>query len=257
MTAIRQAFIMTHRELLSLLRQPWWIAISLVQPVIWLLLYGALFKRVVDIPGFHSGSYIQFLAPGVVMMTALFGAGWGGMGLLNDIERGVVDRFLMAPVRKGSIIAGRLLQSVISIVIQSIIIVILALIVGAHFPNGILGIVVMILLGALLGASFGAISNGIALLARREETLIAVMNFMLLPLTFLSAAFMQQNLMPGWMQSTASYNPVNWAVTAGRAAILPDTDWSMVAQKTGLLIVFLIVCSAFATRAFRSYQRSV
>ena len=120
-----------------------------------------------------------------------------------------------------------------------------------------LGIVVMIFLGALLGSSFGAISNGIALLARREETLIAVMNFMLLPLTFLSAAFMQQDLMPGWMRSTASCNPVNWAVTAGRAAVLPNTDWTMVAQKTGLLLVLLVVCSVFATRAFRSYQRSV
>ena len=115
----------------------------------------------------------------------------------------------------------------------------------------------MIFLGALLGSSFGAISNGIALLARREETLIAVMNFMLLPLTFLSAAFMQQDLMPGWMQSTASFNPVNWAVTAGRAAVLPNTDWTMVAQKTGLLLVLLVVCSVFATRAFHSYQRSV
>ena len=135
MIALRQSWIMTHRGLLSLIRQPWWIAISLVQPIIWLLLYGALFKRVVDIPGFHSTSYIQFLVPGVVMMTALFGSGWGGMGLLNDIERGVVDRFLMAPVHRGSIIAGRILQNVISIVIQSIIIVVLALIVGASFPT--------------------------------------------------------------------------------------------------------------------------
>ena len=64
-------------------------------------------------PGFHSTSYIQFLAPGVVMMTALFGAGWGGMSMISDIDRGVVDRFLMSPVHRGSIMAGRVLQSVL------------------------------------------------------------------------------------------------------------------------------------------------
>jgi ABC-2 type transport system permease protein len=83
------------------------------------------------------------------------------------------------------------------------------------------------------------------------------MNFLLLPLTFLSAAFMQQSLMPDWMQSVAEVNPVNWAVQAGREASLGGTDWSMVAGRIGLLVALLAVCSVFATRAFRSYQRSV
>ena len=100
------------RELRSLLRQPWWIAITLVQPIIWLLLYGALFKRVVEIPGFHADVLHPVpRRPGVVMMTALFSAGWGGMGMIEDIDRGVVDRFLVSPARRSSMIAGRLLQS--------------------------------------------------------------------------------------------------------------------------------------------------
>jgi len=77
-TALREAGYIMGRELRSLLRQPWWIAITLVQPIIWLLLYGALFKKVVEIPGFEATSYIQFLTPGVVVMTALFSAGWAG-----------------------------------------------------------------------------------------------------------------------------------------------------------------------------------
>ena len=190
-------------------------------------------------------------------MTALFSAGWGGMGMIEDINRGVVDRFLVSPARRSSMIAGRLLQAMLVILIQSVIIIVLAWIVGARFPNGLAGIVVLIAVAALLGASFGALSNGLALLARREETLIAVMNFLLLPLTFLSAAFMQQSLMPSWMQSVAEVNPVNWAVQAGREASLGGTDWSMVAGRIGLLAVLLAACSAFATRAFRSYQRSV
>ncbi len=98
-----------------------------------------------------------------------------------------------------------------------------------------MGIAVLIALASLLGASFGALSNGLALLARREETVIAVMNFVLLPLTFLSTAFMQKDLIPGWMQRVADVNPVNWAVEAGRASVLPGTDWSMVLTRLGLL----------------------
>jgi ABC-2 type transport system permease protein len=83
---------MTVRHLMALWRQPWWIAVSLVQPVIWLLLFGALFEAVTDIPGFGSTNYIQFLAPGVVVMTAFFGAGWAGMPVIEDIDRGVIER---------------------------------------------------------------------------------------------------------------------------------------------------------------------
>jgi ABC-2 type transport system permease protein len=256
MTALRQGWFMMNRHLLNLWRQPIWIAVTLVQPVIWLLLYGALFKSVVKIPGFHSGSYIQFLAPGIVVMTALFSSGWSGMAVIDDIDKGVVDRFLVSPAVRGSLIMGRLLQGTVVIVVQSLIIVGLALIVGARFPNA-WGVIVLIALASLLGASFGALSNGLALLARREETVIAVMNFVLLPLTFLSTTFMQRNLIPKWMQRAADVNPVNWAVEAGRAAVLPGTDWGMVGTRVALLAGLCVVCLALSTRAFRAYQRSV
>jgi ABC-2 type transport system permease protein len=257
MTLAQHTFYMTIRHVRELLRQPWWIAVTLVQPVIWLLLYGALFKNVVQIPGFHGGSYIEFLAPGVVVMTALFASGWGGMPLIDDIERGVTDRFLVSPVKRTALISGRLVHSSLTIAIQSIIIVILALIDGAVFSGGFGGVVVMIVVAMILGAAFGAISNGLALLARREETLIAVMNFVLLPLTFLSSAFMQQNLIPTWMQHVADFNPVNWAVVAGRSAVSSNPDWGLIASRAGLLIALLLLCLAFATNAFRTYQRSV
>jgi ABC-2 type transport system permease protein len=77
MKPIRDSAHMTARHLMALWRQPWWIMVTLVQPVIWLLIYGALFKSVVEIPGFGSDSYIEFLTPGVIVMTAFFSAGWG------------------------------------------------------------------------------------------------------------------------------------------------------------------------------------
>lgn len=256
MTALRHGWYMMNRHLLNLWRQPIWIAVTLVQPVIWLLLYGALFKSVTRIPGFHSDSYIQFLAPGVVVMTALFSSGWSGMAVIDDIDKGILDRFLVSPAVRGSLILGRLLNGTVIIVIQSLIIVVLALIVGARFPNA-WGIVVLIALASLLAAAVGALSTALALIARREETMIAVMNFVMLPLTFLSTTFMQKNLIPHWIRAVAEVNPVNWAVEAGRAAVLPGTDWSMVLTRLGLLAALCALCLAVSTRAFSAYQRAV
>ena len=108
MTFIRQTAAISVRHLKTLLRQPAFIFITLTQPVIWLLLFGALFRRVVDIPGFGSHNYIAFLTPAVVIMTALFSAGWVGMTFIEDMESGVMDRFLTAPVRRGAIMAASL-----------------------------------------------------------------------------------------------------------------------------------------------------
>ncbi|MGH2852882.1 MAG: ABC transporter permease [Solirubrobacteraceae bacterium] len=248
---------MTQRKLRTLVRQPWYLAITLVQPVIWLLLFGALFKKIVDIPGFKGGSYIDFLTPGIVVMTALFSSGWSGMGMLNDLERGVLDRFLVSPVRRWPLIAGPLIQLSIVVVIQSAIIVALGLLVGASFPGGVLGVLVLIVVSVLLGACLGGISNGLALLARKEETLIAAVNFIVLPLTFLSATFMQENLIPAWIREVARFNPVNWAVAAGRSALSANPDWGLVLSRGGYLLALTLLCGWFATRAFRSYQRSI
>lgn len=257
MKALSDIAHMTVRHLMALWRQPWWIAVSLVQPVIWLLLFGALFQTVADIPGFGSDNYVQFLAPGVVVMTAFFGSGWTGMPVIEDIDRGVIDRFLVSPARRVSLVFGRLASTSVTNTVQSLIIIGLALIAGASFDNGVLGVLVLIAVSILVAAAFGCLSIGLALLARREETLIATVQFLLLPLSFISVTFMQKSLMPDWMQTVASYNPLNWAVEAGRAAVTASPDWGAIAGKSALLVVFLGVCALFAMRAFRTYQRSV
>jgi ABC-2 type transport system permease protein len=248
---------MTVRHLRELWRQPWFVGVTLVQPMIWLLLFGALFKRVVEIPGFHGGSYIAFLAPGVVVMTAMFNSAWSGMALIEDLNRGVTARFLVSPVRREALIAGRIVKEAVVVVIQSLIIVVVSLIVGASFGGGPFGVAALFAVSALLGAAFGGLSNGFALIMRQEEALIGAVQFIVLPLTFLSATFIQPNLMPHWMARAADFNPVNWAVTAGRAAASSHTDWGLVASRAGFLVALLALCLAFATRAFRSYQRSV
>ncbi len=255
-TMAMHSFDMTRRWVLALLRQPWFVAVTLIQPVIWLLLFGALFKNVVQIPGFESASYDDFLAPGIVVMTAMFSAGWNGMGTIEDLDRGVMDRFLVAPVARASLIIGPMAQVAITIAVQTVIITGLALAVGATFPGGVAGIAALMVVSILLGAAMAAVSHAVALTTRQEESLIGLSQMIVLPLTFLSGAFMQLSLAPDWIQTVARYNPVNWAVEAGREAVSANVDWGFVAGRMGMLAALAVACVLLATRAFRSYQRS-
>jgi ABC-2 type transport system permease protein len=257
MTAVRQTYQVSLRYLRVLARQPAFLGIALVQPIIWLLLFGALFKAVTEIPGFHGGSYITYLTPGVVVMLAVSSAGWTGMAFIEDINGGVMDRMLSTPVWRGALNLGMVGQAVVQIVIQTLVIVLLALAVGADYANGVEGIAVLVLVAALLGASFASLSNGLGVLARQRETLIGAVTLVLLPLTFLSSALMEKSLAPGWIQSVARFNPVNWAAEAGRSAATGSLDWGLVATRVGLLGALVVVSAAFATRAFGTYQRSL
>ena len=248
MTAVRQSWQVYLRGLRVLKRQPAYLGMTLFQPIIWLLLFGALFKSVTKIPGFH-GTYINFLTPGVVVMLAVFSAGWTGMGFVEDINSGVMDRMLTSPVWRGALNAGTIAYGAFMVVIQTILIVLIALALGANF-EGVAGVALLLVIAALLAAVVAALSNAIGILARQRETVIGAVTFVQLPLTFLSVALMQRSLLPSWIQSVASYNPVNWAAEAARSAAMQKIDWSLVASRIGFLAVLLMVAAYLATRAF-------
>ena len=136
MTALRQTRQVSLRYLRALLRQPAWVGITLTQPLIWLLLFGALFKAVTRIPGFHGGSYIEFLTPGVLVMSALFAGGWHGMGYIDAMNRGILDRFLVSPMRRGALVASGFVYGAVVIVVQSAVLIGVAYADGAHFAFG-------------------------------------------------------------------------------------------------------------------------
>ena len=136
MTAMRQSWQVYLRGVRVMRRQPAYLGMTLVQPIIWLLLFGALFKSVARLPGFH-GSYINFLTPGVVVMLAVFSAGWTGMGFVEDINSGVMDRMLATPVRRGALNAGTVAYGAFTVVVQTVLIVLLALALGADFRGGV------------------------------------------------------------------------------------------------------------------------
>ncbi len=256
-TLAAQTWWMTQRRLNVFIRQPGFLIITLIQPVIWLFLFGNLFRRVVELPGFGAASYLDFLVPGVVVMNAISANMWAGMNSLEEIDRGTLNRFLITPVSRAALMNANVVEYALSTTIQSAIIVLLGWAAGAHYPGGLAGVLVLIGTSILLGTVFGAFSNAIGMLARQRETIIALNTMLLLPLTFLSSAFMAGNLMPGWMRTISDGNPVTWALNSSRAALAADADWPRAAGFAGLLLALATLMVALSLRTFRSYQKSV
>ncbi len=250
---------LTMRGVRALLRQPGYVAITLVQPAIWLLLFGQLFKSVIHIPGFTpgAGSYLEFITPGVIVMTVLFSSAWAGTVYIEDMKRGVMDRLLASPVSRGAIMVGTLAYQSITTVIQTLIVFGIAYATGARFPGAAVGIPLTLLAAVLLTVVFAALSNAVALLVRQQEALIGISQFIALPITFLCSAIMDVALAPAWVRHVARYNPVDWAVVVSRQALSADPDWGAVLPRLGLLAALAVVMAWLATRAFRAYQRSV
>lgn len=257
MNTVRQSWvILSSRYLRQLYREPVVIFLTLTQPVIWLLLFGALFKNVTEIPGFGSGNYATYLTPGVVIMTAMFASSWTGMAYIEDMQTGVMDRFLTAPVGRGALTGAMLAYQAVTTVVQSAIIIAMGWGIGATFPGGAAGIAVLVGVSVLIALAMAGLSNAFALLTRQREALIGASTTLVMPLTFLSGAFLSLRLVPGWIADVARYNPVNWASSAGRVAIGGHAAWPTVASYSGLLAIAIAVTAVAATQAFRLYQRS-
>jgi len=256
MNPVRQSWdLLTGRYLRQLYRQPAVIGITLTQPVIWLLLFGALFKKVAELPGFGGGSYITYLTPGVVIMTALFSSSWTGMSFIEDSDTGVMDRFLTAPVPRGALVAASLAYQGVTTVVQSAIIIAIGWGIGAGFPGGATGVAALIGISVMISLAMAGLSDGFALLVPQREALIGISTLLVLPLTFLSGAFLSLRLVPGWIAGIARFNPVNWAATAGRFAVGSHPPWATVGSYAGFLALALVATAAMSTWAFRAREQ--
>ncbi len=251
-----QTLYLCGRVLRNLSRQPIWIVVMVVQPMFWLLLYSQLFRRITDLPGFGTASYVDYLTPGVAVMTAFFSGSWAGMGMIEDLDRGVLERFLATPAHRGAIVFGRILESAIVATLQAVLILLTGLALGAT-NGGAGGWLVILAASFLVAAGFAGLSHGIALLTRQEASMIAVAQFIGLPLLFFSSLLIARELIPAWMQTLSLLNPVEWAVRAARGEALPGTDWGEMGAFVALLGAFAAAMAAFATWCFRSYQRTL
>ena len=249
-------WFMVVRQTRNLMREPIWIAMMVIQPLIWLLLYGQLFSRVPALRG-GASSYVEFLTPGIVCMNAFFGGMWAGMAMINDLDRHVIDRFLAAPASRLAIVLSQVVRAGITAILQAALLLAVGYGLGVSVHGGAAGWLVVFGASALLAMVFAGFSNGIALLVRKEASMIATANFVGLPLMFLSSILLTTKTMPNWMQSVARYNPVNWGVEASRNAVVLGGAW----WTSGQFLLFLLAASAattaFATWTFRAYQRSI
>jgi ABC-2 type transport system permease protein len=255
-SVLSQTLYLCARVLRNLSRQPIWIVVMVVQPMFWLLLYSQLFRRITELPGFGTTSYIDYLTPGVAVMTAFFSGSWAGMGMIEDLDRGVLERFLATPASRAAIVLGRILESALVATLQALLILLTGLLLGAT-NGGVLGWLVILLASFLVAGGFAGLSHGVALRTRQEASMIAVAQFIGLPLLFFSSLLIARALIPGWMQDLSLLNPVEWAVRAARGEALPGTDWGEMGAFLLLLAGFTALTTTFATWSFRSYQRTL
>lgn len=251
MNAILDTWYLFVRNLRNSVRVPIIWVMSLVQPIIWLLLFSQLFKIIVDVPGFPYESYLSYLAPGIIIMTALFGANFSGMGTIVDIDLGYVDKMLVTPVNRNAIIMGRMGGDVIRVVVQTIIIVLLALAMGAGFATGFAGFVTAMAIVVLMVIGFAGLSNILALRIREHQGFMMVINFLTLPLVFLSSAMMPMEMLPSWLQTVAKYNPVTYAADGIRTLMTTGFDGVVLAKSFLILSGLALVMMGIATILFR------
>lgn len=235
------------------LRMPLWSLFTLIQPLLWLLIFTQLFKNMVQEP-FAEGSYVDFFVPGVLIMTALFGSSWSGVSLLREITAGSVDKMLVSPVSRVAIVLSRVLHSAVQVVIQTLIILGVAWAMGTKLNLGPVHLLLAMTSIFLLGVALAALSNGFAIVLQREEPLVMIGNLMTLPLMFLSTAMVPKEFMPGWIETVALINPITYAVESVRAVLVGTPDLATFASGAGIMLVFAAASLAWAVSAFNGLR---
>lgn len=250
-----------RRWLIVTVRQVWGPVMSLVQPIIWILLFGQVFSSLGDLPQFApsasgTGGYIEYLVPGILMMTVLYSGAWAGTGFIDDINSGVMDQYLSSPIRRSAIITGQLGQQLIVNLAQSLVVLGIGWLGGARYAGGVGGLLVALAVATLLATIFCCASTAIALIARSQIALISLSQLIVLPATFLSTTMMPAALLPDWVAAVARWNPMTWAVELGRGGLsgeYPDAAWLQLAG----LVALAALAFTWAVRSIRAYQRSI
>jgi ABC-2 type transport system permease protein len=253
---ISETWELYKRALLKLVRRPIVLYFSLLQPAIWLLLFGQMFNRMVDLPGaagmFGTTNYMAFFAPGVIMMTMLFGAGQTGLGLIQDMDSGFLDKLLTTPINRFSILLGKMGGDLTRMVLQAGLILTMAVLAGVRIRTGLFGVIFILLISGLFGVSLAGINTIIALATRNTEATFLLGNFVNLPLMFMSTAMMPKAFLPDWMQNIVQINPITYGIEGMRGLITTGFDPNKVFPAIIILGTIALVSITGATLMFRS-----
>ena len=244
--AILDALVLARRSVLETVRIPELIMFVAIQPVMFVILFRYVFGGAIQVPG---GQYVNYLMPGIFVQTVAFGGVTTAIGLAQDMQRGIIDRFRSLPMSSSAVLTGRTIADLARNLFTVIIMLIVGFLVGFR-PGGtpfefLLGIVV------LLGVSFAFswISAFIGLLVRSVEAAQSGGFIWLFPLTFASSAFVPVATMPSWLRGFAQHNPVSVLADSLRglfhvnpALTTADTRWALIqsaAWIVGILLVFV------------------
>lgn len=243
--------VMTKRNLLRYRRLPQLIVFSTIQPVMFVILFVYVFGGAIHVPG---TDYVNFLLPGILVQTVLFGSMLTGVGLADDLSRGMIDRFRSLPMARSAVLAGRTITESIRNVFVVALITGVGLLIGFKLDHGILNFLRAVGLIILFGFAFSWISATIGLAVKNVETAQTAGFIWVFPLAFASSIFVPVETMSKGVRTFAEHNPITYTVNAVRAYVFgrpPGDDlWYSLAWIAGILIVFIPL-------AVHRYRKSV
>ncbi|POH72723.1 ABC transporter permease [Arthrobacter glacialis] len=228
--AVRDSWNVLVRELRPVVRDPFSLIFSLLQPLVFLGLFGPLLIGGSDAP---AGEVLQWFVPGILVMIALFGTGVTGSNLLMEMQTGSHERTLVAPIARPALLIGRALKEMAPIMVQAGVIALATIPFG--FSVNPLGMLLGLVLIAIFGMGFGALSYTLALVSRSRDWMFwAVQQATIFPLMILSGMLLPLEDGPRWMQVAAAFNPISYVVAAERALFAgelssPDVLWGFLA----------------------------
>jgi ABC-2 type transport system permease protein/oleandomycin transport system permease protein len=235
------AAAVTKRNLYRYIRVPTLLLFSTIQPIMFVLLFTYVFGGAIQVPGVDN--YIDFLMAGILVQTVIFGSTQTGVGLAEDMSRGMVDRFRSLPMARSAVLAGRTLSDTVRNLFVVCLMLVVGTLVGFRFHAGVVPAVGAVGLALAFGLAFSWISALIGLSVRDVESAQAAGFVWVFPLVFASSAFVPVATMPGWLQAFADINPVTITVNALRALTLGGPTVRPVLEAlawiAGLLLVFV------------------
>jgi ABC-2 type transport system permease protein len=215
------------------------------QPLLYLLLFMPLLKSLSGVPGIGTNT-VDFFIPGLLVMQALFGSAFVGFSLIDDIRTGVIERFLVTPVKRPAILLGRVLRDAVILLFQCVLITLVALPFGLSVNAG--GFLLSLLLYALIGITMASMSYGFALIYKIEDPLAPTLNTIALPVTLLSGIILPIVLAPVWLQDIAKFDPFYYGVNAARALFAGNFQSIQIAEGFIVVTVLAIIIFLLALR---------
>jgi ABC transporter DrrB family efflux protein len=243
------AAAVTRRNLYRYVRVPTLLLFSTIQPVMFVLLFTYVFGGAIQVPGVDN--YVDFLMAGILVQTVIFGSTQTGVGLAEDMSRGMVDRFRSLPMARSAVLAGRTTSDTVRNLFVVCLMLVVGTLVGFRFHAGVVPAVGAVGLALAFGLAFSWISALIGLSVRDVESAQAAGFVWVFPLVFASSAFVPVDTMPGWLQTFADINPVTITVNALRALTLGGPTARPVLESLAWIAGILLVFVPLAVNRYR------